>query len=295
MRQFVLEQQLDSKGCAVVEGKKYHYLSSVLRTVPGDMVYVRLPDGKLVQMTVAQVDSGKKRIVLQLAGDLTDAEDTVKAKPIAQNNGVELWLFMFAAKPPKMDLVIRQAVECGVSYVVPVKGTFCQKSCVEAASKKDERWSRIITEAREQSGSPVNTKVLPLVSVEEMISLWKNGLKSIDCENGTACVNQIKETEQAEAFAETVQESVALVLYEQTKGTKALHEACKAAGKIKKAAVVTGAEGGISPEEVELMQKNGFIPVHFATNILRCETAALYGIAALQTVLMENGLWQFKE
>ncbi|WP_315329486.1 16S rRNA (uracil(1498)-N(3))-methyltransferase, partial [Treponema socranskii] len=35
------------------------------------------------------------------------------------------------------------------------------------------------------------------------------------------------------------------------------------------------------------LRNAGFTPVHFAGNILRCETAALYGIAALQTALAE--------
>ena len=53
--------------------------------------------------------------------------------------------------------------------------------------------------------------------------------------------------------------------------------------KIKKAAIAVGSEGGISPEEVRLLEEKGlFVPVHFAVNILRCETAALYGIAAVQ-------------
>ena len=89
--------------------------------------------------------------------------------------------------------------------------------------------------------------------------------------------------------------SLAVVLYEQTAGTMQLHRVIKQMPMVKSAAVAVGAEGGISPEEIELMQKGGFISVHFATNILRCETAAIYGIAALQTALMEKNIWQSKE
>jgi 16S rRNA (uracil1498-N3)-methyltransferase len=53
---------------------------------------------------------------------------------------------------------------------------------------------------------------------------------------------------------------------------------------IKRAAIAVGSEGGISPDEVKALEEKGlFQPVHFAVNILRCETAALYGIAAVQT------------
>ena len=37
-----------------------------------------------------------------------------------------------------------------------------------------------------------------------------------------------------------------------------------------------------------LDKKNGFLPVHFETNILRCETAALYGIAVMQSLVLRK-------
>ena len=55
---------------------------------------------------------------------------------------------------------------------------------------------------------------------------------------------------------------------------------------IKKAALAVGSEGGISPAEVEILQKEHFEPIHFDVNILRCETAALYGIAAVQSAIL---------
>ena len=42
----------------------------------------------------------------------------------------------------------------------------------------------------------------------------------------------------------------------------------------------------ILKEEIEILQENGFFPVHFNVNILRCETAALYGIAAVQSMIL---------
>lgn len=280
MRQFIAESELDIHGCLAVEGKKFHYLRNVLRIVEGDMILVRLPDGSLQQMTAACVDEKKKNMVLQIAGERTAAD-----RPSDCPNRVELWLFQFIAKPAKMELIVRQAVECGVSVIVPVKGTFCQSGAVKSAEEasaafgKGGRWDRIITEAREQSGSPVETRVEKCVTVQEACILWMNGIAQNDdtIQNGN------------------VRSSLAVVLYEQTAGTQTLHNAAANAPFVKRAAVAVGAEGGIAPQEVELMQKGGFIPVHFATNILRCETAALYGTAALQTVLMENSIWQNRE
>jgi 16S rRNA (uracil1498-N3)-methyltransferase len=45
---------------------------------------------------------------------------------------------------------------------------------------------------------------------------------------------------------------------------------------LKAVCIVCGNEGGISPDELELLTKKALLyPVHFSVNILRCETAAL--------------------
>lgn len=273
MRQFVSDSELDSSLSLTIEGKKYHYLVNVLRSVVGDMIYVRLPSGILQPMTLSKIDEQKKKIVLVLAGEIVKGSEN-SAESVQKESDTDFYLFQFAAKGPKMDLIVRQAVECGVKYIVPVLGTFCQKSAVESARKKSEgRWDRIITEARQQSGSPVDTKVLDPLSVEEVSQMWEK----IRTENSS---------------------STGIVLYEQTEGTLSIYKALSSVtekSERKKAALVCGAEGGISKKEIEVLQSGGFIPVHFATNILRCETASLYGIAALQTLLLEKDKWQFKE
>ena len=298
MRQFVSETALDSDGCIRIGGEKFHYLSAVLRLVPGDMLYVRLPDGELQQMTVARVDASDRTMLLSLAG--TDARNrpasvsSAKAAPIEKSCCFHFHLFQCIPKPPKFDLIIRQATECGVSTILPVAGEFCQKGNVESAVRKsspqDTRWGKIITEAREQSGSPVQTEVLPCRDFAAACELWKNGTL------GNSPVR------------------MAFVLYERTEGTLPIHRAVAAALTVAAAfpgvqqteplksgpetadiAVMVGAEGGISPSELEKAKEAGFIPVHLETNILRCETAALYGLATLQNAVMESDIWKLKE
>ena len=59
--------------------------------------------------------------------------------------------------------------------------------------------------------------------------------------------------------------------------------------------LAVGPEGGMTPGEMERLQNAGFCSVHFRTNVLRAETAALYGIAAVQTALTERVSWQPNE
>lgn len=271
MRQFIADAELDSSGCLVVSGKKFRHIVQVLRVSEGDMIHTRLPDGSIQQMTVAKINREEKTLVLQVAGENLVEQKSTEAQPLNSKPDLEIYLFQFVAKPPKMDLIIRQATECGVEKIVPVSGEFCQSGSIESATKKsdgkDERWTRIITEAREQSGSPVDTKVLPCVGLSEALELWKS---ENDCGKG-------------------------VVLYEQSSGTVTIHQAFADNQEIKKVAVFVGAEGGISPDEIKLMKESGITPVHLMTNILRCETAALYGLSVVQNTIMEKNLWQFKE
>ena len=268
MRQIVSESPLASDGTLVLAGKQARHLCTVLRVKSGDMLYVRLPDDVLQPMTVSAVDESALQVVLSVAGEISTRVNN--ALPAQKADGPRLWLFQFVPKPVKMEQIVRQATECGVEKIIPVAGSFCQKSALESVRKRSDgdnaRWNRIITEAMEQSGSAVHTQVLPCVTVQEACDLWN---------------------------AQQKESSLALCMYEQSAGTVSLHQAVASKPKASLAALAVGAEGGIAPSEFSLLCECGFTGVHFATNILRCETAALYGMAALQTALRENTVWQY--
>ena len=275
MRQFIVEKNQIKNGLIQLEGKDYRYFRQVLRVRAGDMVSVRLPDGSLSNATVAKIDETSRCLTLQLCADTgktitrgVQAEELTGG--VVSANGalmVEYWLFQFLPRPQKFEQIVRQATECGVSVIVPVTGEYTEKSSAEALlGSKKERLERIIKEARQQSGSPVDTKVLEPVSLDKAIEMWKDGSDSA--------------------------ESVAFILSERDDCSGNLRSGVQKAGgleKIKRAAIAVGSEGGISPEEVKLLEEKGlFLPVHFAVNILRCETAALYGIAAVQSEINQS-------
>ena len=272
MRQFISSVPPDKNGLFYVSGKDYRYLRHVLRLKCGDMLSVRLPGGALCNTTVCSTDDAKKAAVLQLcsaAGAFCGSRDAargVKAEELsAACFSVDYYLFQYIAKPSKMELIVRQAAECGVKYIVPVIGAFSQKANVVAMSgSRTERFERIIREARQQSGSPVETQVLPPVDTEKAAAFWKEQGGKTDGNKGGAYA--------------------AVVLWERCENTRPLKEVV-AERKIQKMAVAVGCEGGISAAEIQNLCDGGFVPVHFATNILRCETAALYGIAAVQSEL----------
>ena len=287
MRQFVLEKNPDKKGIISLSGKDYRYLRQVLRVKTGDMVSVRLPDGSLKNSTVAKIDENQRTVTLQLCADtsavtagsagvsssLTRGVQAEEIQQTVQNN-LEYWLFQFIPKPQKFEQIVRQATECGVKRIVPIIGEYSEKSSISALQgqgAKKERIERIIKEARQQSGSPVNTIVEKPVSLERAVELWQE---------------QGEQQEQSTS-------SVGFVLSERNDGNgniRKILQKPELKGKIARIGIACGSEGGISPQEVDFLIKKGlFYPLHFSVNILRCETAALYGIAAVQSCVNAEG------
>lgn len=269
MRQFIVEKGKEKNGLIQLDGKDYRYLRQVLRVRAGDMISVRLPSGDLKNATVAAIDESARRVTLQICADTGRSITRGVQAGEVEGDIVEYWLFQFLPRPQKFELIVRQSTECGVAVIVPVVGDFSEKSSSQALQgAKKERLERIIKEARQQSGSPIDTKVLEPVSLEKAIELWNEACGACD--------------------------AVAFVLSERDDCSGNLRATVQKAGgieKIKKAAIAVGSEGGISPEEVKLLEEKGlFVPVHFAVNILRCETAALYGIAAVQSEVNSSKL-----
>ena len=263
MRQLILDKMPDKKGIVSVEGSDFKYLRQVLRVKSGDMINLRLLDGTLQNSTVAAVDDKSKKILLQICantssrtvtrGTVTRGVQAEKIQSEVASLSQEYILFQFIPKPQKFEQIVRQATECGVKTIVPVIGEYSERSSLLALQgNKKDRLEKIIREARQQSGSPVETVVTEAMTLGEALGRYER--------------------------------DVAFVLYERQvdEGTSTA-ELLKTNPQAKKIGIACGCEGGISPNEIELLTKKGlFIPVHFSVNILRCETAALYGIAAVQ-------------
>lgn len=271
MKQFVCKMPLEKNGTLVLEKKDFHYLRNVLRLNAGNMIKVRIENSSEefsdLNMTICKIDDAQKKIVLQKCAE-NSSENFGEKNSCALH--AKYFLFQFLPKPQKLELIVRQATECGVSFVVPIVGEYTQGGC-EKTLQNASRYERIIREARQQSGSAVETKILPAQSLDSALEFWRR-----------------------ETCDFSAQEKRAFVLYERSENTTAFGKAFFAnesdsqksdSNKIKSCAIAVGCEGGIAPAEFARLLEAGFLGVHFNTNILRCETAALYGMAALQSAI----------
>lgn len=259
----------DKNGQLTVSGKDFKYLCQVLRLKLGDIVQVRFPNQELSNMEVFKLQA-KQLILVKTLSESVDKflETGVSASSLENIKLPEIWLFQFLPKLQKMDGIIRQSTECGVSKIIPVLGEFSGKdfNLKNEDFEKVNRWERIVKEARQQSGSAINTTIENPMLLEDALKMWNEGAKGCG-----------------------------FILHEASIAKKNIFSVLKENTNINKIGIAVGSEGGISEKEISILQENGFYLVHFKTNVLRAETASLYGIAAIQTAITELEEWHTHE
>lgn len=150
----------------------------------------------------------------------------------------------------KMDWVVQKATELGAAEIQPVQTQrSVAKLSSERAEKRIEHWSSVAIAACEQCGR----NVLPQLHAPQEFSAWLAQMRSIP-------------------YAKFI------LLPE---GATALHEQPAPQGKV---ALLIGPEGGFSEDEIKMAHSAGFTPIRLGKRVLRTETAAIAGIAALQTL-----------
>jgi 16S rRNA (uracil1498-N3)-methyltransferase len=272
VRQLVLEREPNDHSLVHITGKQYKYLITVLRLSEGDVFEGRSESGPLYSLRIVSIDTKKRSLSAMATPVTTVTPNTAIGSSMSSFSCVatkcEVILFQWILKGPKMDQVIRQATEAGVYAIVPVIGdrSMASESTMIGEGKAD-RWRRIIKEAIQQSGSPISTKILEPV-----------------------CSNDLS---RVIAQLHDGRSSIGIVLTEAPLALKSLHEYLVMHPSV--VSIAVGPEGGMTEKELSHLTDSGFFCVHFKTNILRAETAAMYGIAAVQVVVTENENWQLKE
>ncbi len=189
-----------------------------------------------------------------LLSDVREADCTILIGEEGEIDGKEYSLRLLCCLPKgkKMDSIIRQATEAGVQEIIPL---YSDHSLVHIKSydfeKKRVRWDKIIKEALQQSGSPVRTTLSNPLKIPDLPSLSER-------EMGYYChQNYIKENSLSPLFQNN-KDSINIVI---------------------------GPEGGLSANELNELDKKGYTPFYLGSNVLRTETAALFAVSAVITVM----------
>jgi 16S rRNA (uracil1498-N3)-methyltransferase len=255
LKQFILQTPLLPDGRVILSGKDYHYLVRVRRVETGDKINAVLPGGGHAEFTV-----------ISIGEDTLLCGSNNAAGNLPTNTGPSIILLQALPHPAKMDLLVRQSTEGGVSVIVPFVGRHSVKEA--CAASRLERWRRIVREARQQSGSPVTT------TVEDIR------------ENAGEALNYYLKTR--------VENTAALVMHEKKSGADGvLHR--ELAFHPEHVFIVIGPEGGLSDEETATFTQNRFIMVNMGENVLRVETAAAWAVGTVSVMLRETAFWKLKE
>jgi len=228
-----------------LKNREHHYLARVRRISVGERLAAVDGEARLL-LEVTKVDPDRTVLTVVNAAEV--------APP-----ATKLTLFPFLLKARKLDDVVRQACEAGVTTIVPVVGDYCvARTEGDDAKQKAQRWATIAKEAAQQSGNPRVCEVLAPVPSRRLTDLWT--------EEGPLLV-----------FHQTPLDKGSLHRY--------LFPRPRAAG------LVVGPEGGLSPTEIDSLLSGGGKPVWLGPFVLRAETASLYAVAAVNTILQETQEW----
>lgn len=145
-------------------------------------------------------------------------------------------------KGDKLADVVRQGTELGAARFLPLLASRCDVR--ELSANKLTRWRRVAQEASKQSGRALVPEVTELLRLPDLaLASEGSGL--------------VADPRAASSLAELGLPEAGDVL------------------------LVTGPEGGLSPQEIDLLIQKGLKPVRLGPRILRAETAPVALLAAL--------------
>ncbi|MDR2314380.1 MAG: RsmE family RNA methyltransferase [Spirochaetaceae bacterium] len=286
MKQFILNKAPDSAGRIRLQDGDYHYLVHVRRLKPGSAFTALLPGPETVTVRVCSIHNH----ILEGEVEPPGVRRQEKGAPEAEAPefggsplpGVPpIYLFQALPRGAKMDLIVRQAAEGAVTEVVPFAA---EHSIPQKVRGREERWRRIIKEARQQSGSPVNTRLHSPLSEEELFVYWKELQDRAPAALGIV-LHEVpapdKETAAREKAGPAPLEQGSFHYYLSTSPSLTV--------------LAVGPEGGFTGAELRRFVGAGFKPLWMGNTVLRSETAALYGAAAVRILLLEKQWWMMKQ
>lgn len=215
-----------------------HQARDVLRLTVGSTLYLLDGSGGEYPATITILD--RKRVAVRVGERLPGRADPA----------VRVVLCAGMLKAAKFEWVLQKGTELGVAAFIPLLTERAVGAADEASESKRRRWSRIVAEALEQCGG---TRLPELSEPRPLLH----------------------------ALTSRPQDGIALIPWEEADAaplTAILRDHVVALGgpaAVAEVRLFIGPEGGFSPREVALAQRNGALTVTLGPRILRAETAAL--------------------
>ena len=170
----------------------------------------------------------------------------------SKESNLDISLIQGLSRHDRMEYSIQKSVELGLNRIIPV---ICKRSNIkltkEKQTKKRAHWHKVVISACEQSGRNIIPEITEIISLADIsCELSNNALKLLLNPETNTSLKQIGSKQDTSA--------------------------------INKIEVCIGPEGGLTEEEIALLQNYQFHNICFGPRILRTETAGPAVISALQ-------------
>jgi len=209
---------------------------------------LRLREGDRVEIFDG-LGNERRGVIAALDGRRVTVGDIV-ATDADRESPLRVILAQAMSSSEKMDWVIQKATELGVAGIQPLDTErSVARLTAERAAKRLEHWRQVAISACEQCGR----NRLPEIRTPLDIMAWLQEMKASP--------------------------GARFILLPQ--GAAALYDQPEPQGAV---TLLIGAEGGFSEAEGEAAVRCGFTPVRLGARVLRTETAAIAGLAALQAL-----------
>jgi 16S rRNA (uracil1498-N3)-methyltransferase len=246
MRRFRIPPRGFETGTVTLSAEDSRHLAQVLRLKVGDPLELFDGKGMAYEGRVAAIGPDGVRV------------EAGRARPAAAESPLALVLLQGFLKEAKMDLLVRQLTELGMSRFVPV---LARRSVARPDPKRLAgrlaRWRKIAAEALKQ------------------------------CRRGRVPVID-PACDLATALAAVADCDLKIVFWEAAH--RPLNDIlAEFASPVRSAALLLGPEGGLEAAEVAAAEAAGFAAASLGPRILRAETAALAACALIQHRLGDLG------
>ena len=213
-----------------------HHVGRVLRAQPGQLY--ELSDGTKVWL-------GRIETVTRDEVNFSLIEELA-----APQEGIKTRLLLAVVKFDAFEWALEKATELGVGAIVPLAAARSEKALLTAATKRAERWQKILLEASQQSRRVALPELWPLAKPEVAFQDQHGGLPIFLSEAPEArTLREVLRGEQAERVV-----------------------------------LAIGPEGGWTEEERSVAKVNGFREASLGNLILRTETAVIAALANINFV-----------
>ncbi len=241
MRYFFVKQSAITDTTAMITGSDARHISTVLRMKPGETIGLFDGKGFEFEARIISISPGSVEVSIN------------RRFPSTAESPVQIILAQAFLKERKMDALVRQLTELGITRWIPF---FARRSVARPDKKqllaRTKRWKKIAKEALKQCRRGRIPEIFETVSYEDVLDL------------GQSC-------------------DLKIVFWEGE--LKPIHANLpKPDQKFKKIFAILGPEGGFSTQEIERARDQGFVTAALGPRILKAETATIAACVLLQYI-----------